>query len=693
MPRVHILGGGPSALAAAYDLVKRSDNLEVTIYTAGWRLGGKCASGMGFLERNEEHGLHLPLGFYENFFDQVRSAYRDVSDSLRFPTWDEAFIKRNTVVVEQQVQGKWFEWSFTFPDRSATSHSVPGDLAAEYMAGNAPAPSDLERLAQRILTRALQYSTSLAVSEVEGLASVGKKLLKTIGNAVGDLSADAKMAHLKEAHQDIHERLATLGGAAAFEALKAHVYFELGYAGAKALLSLTLQDQPLSSVDHLDFIEWLDQHGPNGRLSDETRNSAPLKMAYELVFAYQNGDTARPQLAAGVGARGILRLLFGYQGAFAYDVEAGMGECAITPYYLALQKSGRVTFQFFSRLTGLELNGGRVASFQLRRQATPKGPPYSPLSGKDNTQWSATPLYDQLEEGGALSKGTELADGGFDLESSYSAWEGVSDQVVEVAEGDFVVLAIPSPELTGVQAGFGPDQASWEQMLARVTGVATVSAQLWLNCSLKDLGWPPTGIDVPDPALIGAFTDPLGNIADMSRLIPQEGWQDPSRNGAKDIPVGLLFLCGMFKDDAPPPPAGHPAPAYIADAQAKARQILADWLANAAPAIMPNIGGNVLYVPSEVQGGNVPAIAWQYAGANVGPAHRYVTSFPGTIQSRIPPDCRQRLGASNLLLAGDWTDNGFNAGCLEAAVTSGRMAARAVMGGEYPIYGQDDTHW
>jgi len=48
---------------------------------------------------------------------------------------------------------------------------------------------------------------------------------------------------------------------------------------------------------------------------------------------------------------------------------------------------------------------------------------------------------------------------------------------------------------------------------------------------------------------------------------------------------------------------------------------------------------------------------------------------------------------SNLVLAGDWTDNGFNAGCLEAAITSGRMAARAVIGGQYPIYGEDDSHW
>ena len=37
-------------------------------------------------------------------------------------------------------------------------------------------------------------------------------------------------------------------------------------------------------------------------------------------------------------------------------------------------------------------------------------------------------------------------------------------------------------------------------------------------------------------------------------------------------------------------------------------------------------------------------------------------------------------GYDNLVLAGDWTDNGLNAGCIEAAVLSGLRAANAVLG-------------
>jgi uncharacterized protein with NAD-binding domain and iron-sulfur cluster len=37
-------------------------------------------------------------------------------------------------------------------------------------------------------------------------------------------------------------------------------------------------------------------------------------------------------------------------------------------------------------------------------------------------------------------------------------------------------------------------------------------------------------------------------------------------------------------------------------------------------------------------------------------------------------------GYDNLVLAGDWTDCGMNAGCIEAAVMSGLQAANALLG-------------
>jgi hypothetical protein len=65
----------------------------------------------------------------------------------------------------------------------------------------------------------------------------------------------------------------------------------------------------------------------------------------------------------------------------------------------------------------------------------------------------------------------------------------------------------------------------------------------------------------------------------------------------------------------------------------------------------------------------------QYWRANVDPSDLYVQSLPGTDRYRIPPG---DTGFDNLFIAGDWTDCGLNAGCVEAATRSGRLAAAAV---------------
>ena len=52
-------------------------------------------------------------------------------------------------------------------------------------------------------------------------------------------------------------------------------------------------------------------------------------------------------------------------------------------------------------------------------------------------------------------------------------------------------------------------------------------------------------------------------------------------------------------------------------------------------------------------------------------------SRPAATRYRLRPD---ESGYDNLVLAGDWTDNGLNAGCIEAATISGLQAANARAG-------------
>ena len=67
----------------------------------------------------------------------------------------------------------------------------------------------------------------------------------------------------------------------------------------------------------------------------------------------------------------------------------------------------------------------------------------------------------------------------------------------------------------------------------------------------------------------------------------------------------------------------------------------------------------------------------QFRSANINPSDSYVLSLPGAQRYRISP---LDNSYDNLTIAGDWTECGINAGCVEAAVISGRLAAHAISG-------------
>jgi uncharacterized protein with NAD-binding domain and iron-sulfur cluster len=70
-------------------------------------------------------------------------------------------------------------------------------------------------------------------------------------------------------------------------------------------------------------------------------------------------------------------------------------------------------------------------------------------------------------------------------------------------------------------------------------------------------------------------------------------------------------------------------------------------------------------------------IVSDYFRANINPTERYVQSVAGSTAFRLRAN---ESGLDNVILAGDWTKNGFNAGCVEAAVMSGIQAANAIAG-------------
>jgi uncharacterized protein with NAD-binding domain and iron-sulfur cluster len=79
----------------------------------------------------------------------------------------------------------------------------------------------------------------------------------------------------------------------------------------------------------------------------------------------------------------------------------------------------------------------------------------------------------------------------------------------------------------------------------------------------------------------------------------------------------------------------------------------------------------------------------QYCEASTIGSDRYVLTPAGTVADRLAAD---ESGVENLLLAGDWTRNGIDAGCVESAVTSGMQAARALIGHTRTFSGES-TRW
>ena len=83
---------------------------DITVYTLGWRLGGKCLVGRDEFRdwRALEHGLHVWAGFYDNTFDLVQRLYARLKRSPN--EWRSKFEGLNHFTVTESVNGSWKPW-------------------------------------------------------------------------------------------------------------------------------------------------------------------------------------------------------------------------------------------------------------------------------------------------------------------------------------------------------------------------------------------------------------------------------------------------------------------------------------------------------------------------------------------------------------------------------------------------------
>ena len=692
--QVAIIGGGCAGIAAAFELTRpeRGGAYAVTIYQQGFRLGGKGASGRGASDRIEEHGLHLWMGFYENAFRLMRECYAEAArDPATCPiaTFEDAFKPDpHCGVMDLAPDGSWKPWTVLFPSmpgmpgdpsgaptgwtvsdylqRSITlvrtlletvRHRVEGDPPSPAVAGPlGAAPGELSGL----MSKLLRYGGLAGLGGlIQGL-QVLDEVARILPRFPGDLILKFHAALADSARAELARMTRTDDGLR-----RLWEVVELVLATIRGIIRdrLTIDPRGFDAIDQYDCREWLRMNGA----SEAAVNSAFLRALYDLAFAYEDGDVDKPGIAAGQAVRGAVRAFFTYRGAFFWKMSAGMGDVVFAPFYEVLSRRG-VRFEFFHRLTNLGLSAAgsevapHVASLEFDVQAQTVGNrPYHPLvEVRGLPCWPSEPDFAQLVDGARLKAQR------YRFESHWEERKAATKTLRVGKDFDFVVLAVGAGAVPFVCQELIERDARFRTMVREVKSVPTQALQLWLNQDVQQLGWSGPSVN------ISGYVEPFDTWADMPQLISQESFGTPVK--------AVAYFCSVLPDGTAEERA---APDYPERRRREVRENAIAFLNRDLQALWPLCAQDrqfrwdllVSAEPRARKSEGPARIDTQYYSANVEPSDRYSLSLPGSLAARISP---LDQSFDNLTLAGDWTDCGFNEGCVEAAVMSGRLAAHAL---------------
>jgi uncharacterized protein with NAD-binding domain and iron-sulfur cluster len=669
-PRVAILGGGMAAMAAAWRLSEpgwREELASITVYQRGWRLGGKGASSRGVHGRVEEHGLHLWLGSYDNAFRLLRECYAELDrpttdPGARLQTWTDAMLPAPALGLEDLHDGRWHHWLGTFSTNAASPGDTEGNgrelTAVEFVARAVLLIVDFLRSVPEPATRdgePAARATGIAV-EAAVLAALLEVVRRTRGSGPDD---DAELLRGLDGALSVMRASASDADDGP-ELRRTWGLISLITATVRGIFADGLLTHPdgFRAANDEDFVEWVVRHGASPTVAD----LAIMRGLYDLVFGYEDADPKRPRFAAGLAAFLSGKMLFDFKGAIFWKMAAGMGDVVFAPLYQVLLDRG-VEFEFFHRVDALHLSAARteIEAITIGRQAELAGDRtrYEPLVRVgDLPCFPAAPIVDQLAGDAAIAHEP--------LESHWCEWPDASTRVLRRGEDfDHVVLAIPLGTAPRLCRELLDDRAEWREMVEHVATVATQAFQVWLREDEPALGWDRPGVT------ISAYEQPFSTWASMPQLIDVEQWPDDDRPGT------IAYFCGALATE----PGDGVGPDAVARYREHTRRGAVHFLEHHVGRLLPGTVGpggfrwELLCGRGDADGPD--AFASQYWSANVDWSDRYVLSLPGSDRFRLRPD---ESGYDNLFLAGDWTDCGMNAGCIESAVISGLQAANAVRG-------------
>ena len=689
--QVAIIGGGPAGLAAAFELTAdgRDDEYDVTIYQQGWRLGGKCASGRnpdaGFGERIEEHGLHIWFGCYTNARRILERCYAELAEGAetagetrhaRYRSFEDAFEGVDTIVLGQRADERWAFNELVFL-RNRTSPLNFGDFVSEALAWTAHRlvglRRDLEDAGEDEEPWWEQTSPVLGAlgldepDEGERLDQVRRgasRLSRQLTGIYLDLRQAADMALAPSLHLDRYVELVE-GVLPQRPGEPPEVTFyrdtvRILFTVLRGVWEDQLLDRGFDAINDKDLAEWLRGHGLELE-ENPLEWPALLRAVYDGCFAFAGGDPDKPSVAAGRALQGAIRCVFHYEGSVLHRPQGSMSDVLIAPVTQRLMQRG-VTIRYFhpARRLGLSDDRTRISEIEVVRQVPERVIRALAPAGQASAAAAAPPKWSTKLPDSLGIKSSQR------LEQEIDPFGGeplVMREDDEEHGFDWVILAVPPDVQSTICHSLAEADTTYARMLENADSVVTQAGQLWLRKTASELGQ-----DFRSDSLMSCYVEPLDTYADMAHLTSHEGWTKD--DGVRHI----AYFCGVLEQTGLDDQAA-------ADEQAK--EGFARFLSDDLPQFWPHSvkpGTNAfdpdLLVPRRTDRAQ-HALDDQYSRANWAATERYVLTLPDSVQYRLPA---RGTRFSNLVLAGDWTKNGFDAGCLEAAVTSGRLAAQAICG-------------
>jgi uncharacterized protein with NAD-binding domain and iron-sulfur cluster len=693
--RIAVLGGGPGAIAAAFELTATPElraRHHVTVYQPGWRLGGKCASGRNAAhhQRIEEHGLHVLFGFYDNAFDIVQRAYIELGRHPDAPlaTWEKAFTPCHDLVFLDQYGGRWNKQVLAFPGNEL----VPGDRdhvhigeavrrSIDGVLGLIEAITGLHR--EDVVPTGDQARHGVIGEVVHFATDQISRLLHRLGDAAEhEVHREVVRLLAAELHRlegDVDHLLAGSFGNAA-KALRAardllwklwvdrhlaenelrFAFTSLDLLGTvvSGIVDDNLLGDGFQKVNGEDFQAFLLRHGAEPFSVD---NSPIVRGLYDLTFGFEGGDPTMPNLAAGQSIEALVRIGCLYKGSITYKMMAGMGDTIFGPLYEVLRKRG-VEFKMFNWVSklGVADDDNVVDTIDVIAQVD-IGADYQFLVDVGGLPcWPSEPDWDHIVDGDRLRAS------GVDLEQTANPLNRTPTVLRRGVDFDQVVLGISVGGLKPICADLGERNPRFQAMLDNLTTVGTRAVQVWSGKTTGDLGWSPAVSSIST-----SYAEPLDTYCDMSHLIPREGFPPGEVNS-------IGYFCGPLEDTG-----NHDGD--LAAVKTEALEYFSTEVTTLWPKAVEGTSFDWNVLVDDNNGHGPARFDAQYWRANTQGTERYVATRKGTVEYRLRSN---ESGYRNLVLAGDWTRNGIDGGSVEAAFASGRMASRALCGSPSYVPGE-----